>query len=94
MSVPTGVLRRELSCHCQLKDMAKLEVSGGGDQAKIRIVNCSLFYLCQSTAADSYGTDGENASSNLIKLNVYYSSMNEKTIEDKIDYRIEVGTKK
>ena len=95
MSVPTCLLRRKLSCHRQLKDLARLEVSGVcGDQAKIRIVNCLLFYLCQSTAADSYGTDGENASSNLIKLNVYYSSMNEKTIEDKIDYRIEVGTKK
>ena len=88
MSVPTGVLRRELSCHCQLKDMAKLEVSGVEIKQKLLL----LFSLFQSTATDSYGTDGENASSNLIKLNVYYSSMNEKTIEDKIDYSVEVKT--
>ena len=33
MSVPTGVFGRELSCHGQLKDLAKLEVSGE-DQLK------------------------------------------------------------
>ena len=43
--------------------------------------------LLQSTAADEFGT---NASNNLIRVNVYYSSMNEKTIEDKIDYSVEV----
>ena len=59
----------------------KMKISGG----KI------MFSLGQSTAASSYGIKGQN-SSDLIKLNVYYSSMNEKTIEDKIDYRIEVET--
>ena len=60
----------------------KMKISGG----KI------MFSLGQSTAASSYGIKENISSKNLIKLNVYYSSMNEKTIEDKIDYSIEVKT--
>ena len=43
----------------------------------------------QSTAADIYGIEGDPVK-NLIKVNVYYTSLNEKTTEDVIDYNIEV----
>ena len=46
-----------------------------------------LHWFLQPNAADEFGTNGSN---NLIRVNVYYSSMNEKTIEDKIDYSVEV----
>ena len=43
----------------------------------------------QSTAAETYGIEGDPIN-NLIKVNVYYTSLNEKTTEDVIDYNIEV----
>ena len=34
--------------------------------------------------------EAEVSSDDLIKVNVYYTSMNQKSIEDKIDYSMEV----
>ena len=47
------------------------------------------FLLPQSSAAKAYGIVG-NPMNNLIKVNVYYTSLNEKITEDVIDYNIEV----
>ena len=44
----------------------------------------------QNTAANAYGVNKENVSENLIKINVYYTSLNEKAVEDKIDYSFQV----
>ena len=44
----------------------------------------------QNVAANSYGVDNKSVSENLIKINVYYTSLNEKAVEDKIDYSIKV----
>ena len=44
----------------------------------------------QGTAAQTYGVNKETVSENLIKINVYYTSLNEKFVEDKIDYSLEV----
>ena len=44
----------------------------------------------QETAANTYGVDKESVSENLIKINVYYTSLNEKLVEDVIDYSTEV----
>ena len=48
-----------------------------------------FFFFFQSTAAATYGKKGDPAN-NLIKVNVYYTSLNEKTTEDVVDYNIEV----
>ena len=37
-----------------------------------------------------YGVDEESVSENLVKINVYYTSLNQKSIEDKIDYSLQV----
>ena len=53
--------------------------------------NIKLFFnIFQDTAASSYGVDKERASENLVKINVYYTSLNERKVEDKIDYSIQV----
>ena len=44
----------------------------------------------QETAANAYGIKKESVSENLIKINVYYTSLNEKAVEDKIDYSFQV----
>ena len=41
-------------------------------------------------AASLYGVNEKSVSENLIMINVYYTSLNEKSIEDKIDYSMEV----
>ena len=48
-----------------------------------------MISFSQATAAETYGID-ENSIENLIKVNVFYTSLNEKTTEDVIDYNIEV----
>ena len=50
-----------------------------------------VFNIFQDTAANSYGVDKERASENLVKINVYYTSLNERKVEDKIDYSIQVS---
>ena len=45
----------------------------------------------QETAAVTYGVDKNSVSENLIKINVFYTSLNEKTIEDVIDYSTQVN---
>ena len=52
-----------------------------------------VFNIFQDTAASSYGVDKERASENLVKINVYYTSLNERKVEDKIDYSIQVSRK-
>ena len=49
-----------------------------------------LIFFLQSTAAATYGIGG-NLVNNLIKVNVYFTSLNEKTTEDVVDYNIEVS---
>ena len=44
----------------------------------------------QETAANTYGVDEDSVSENLIKINVYFTSLNEKLVEDVIDYSFEV----
>ena len=63
--------------------MAKLKVPG--EETKF----LELLFFFQSTAAETYGIEG-NPINNLIKVNVYYTSLNEKTTEDIADYDIEV----
>ena len=53
------------------------------------IIGCPL--ILQNTAANSYGVDKESVSENLVKINVYYTSLNEKAVEDKIDYSFQVS---
>ena len=44
----------------------------------------------QETAANTYGVSEDSVSENLIKINVYFTSLNEKLVEDVIDYSFEV----
>ena len=44
----------------------------------------------QETAANTYGVSKDSVSENLIKINVYFTSLNEKLVEDVIDYSFEV----
>ena len=44
----------------------------------------------QDTAAKKYGVKKERVPENLVKINVYYTSLNEKLVEDMIDYNLEV----
>ena len=44
----------------------------------------------QETAANTYGVSEDSVSENLIKINVYFTSLNEKLVEDVIDYSLEV----
>ena len=44
----------------------------------------------QGTAANTYGVNEDSVSENLIKINVYFTSLNEKLVEDVIDYSFEV----
>ena len=53
--------------------------------------NCCLSTF-QNTASNSYGVNKESVSKNLIKINVYYTSLNEKAVKDKIDYSFQVGS--
>ena len=53
----------------------------------MRVIFLSTF---QETAANAYGVNKESVSENLIKINVYYTSLNEKAVEDKIDYSFQV----
>ena len=41
-------------------------------------------------AAGTYGVHKEEVSENLVKINVYYTSLNEKVVEDEIDYSLKV----
>ena len=54
----------------------------------VHIIGCPS--TLQNTAANSYGVEEERVSENLVKINVYYTSLNEKSIEDKIDYSLQV----
>ena len=47
----------------------------------------------QSTAAEIYNVTKDVASRDLIKVNIFYTSLNEKIIEDLIDYSLEVENK-
>ena len=44
----------------------------------------------EETAANAFGMEIENVPENLVKINVYYTSLNEKTIEDEIVYSVKV----
>ena len=44
----------------------------------------------QGTATNTYGVNEDSVSENLIKINVYFTSLNEKLVEDVIDYSFEV----
>merc|ERR1712012_238976 len=46
----------------------------------------------KDTAARTYGVDKGTISENLVKINVYYTSLNEKVIEDEIDYDFKDGS--
>ena len=48
-----------------------------------------IILFLQSTAAATYRIGG-NSVKNMIKVNVYYTSLNEKTTQDVVDYNIEV----
>ena len=44
----------------------------------------------KETAANAFGMEIESVPENLVKINVYYTSLNEKTIEDEIVYSVKV----
>ena len=44
----------------------------------------------KETAANAFGMEIESVRENLVKINVYYTSLNEKTIEDEIVYSVKV----
>ena len=58
-----------------------------GTPGQIRMVTCTSFLIDKETVLMLNGIESES----LVKINVYYTSMNEKTIEDKIVYSIEVN---
>ena len=67
--------------------MAKLKVQG--QYITELNVKHNLISFSQATAAETYGIEG-NSMNNLIKVNIYYTSLNEKTTEDVIAYNFEV----
>ena len=52
--------------------------------------NFCQIYKFQDTAARTYGLGGGKVSENLVKINVYYTSLNENVIKDEINYDFEV----
>merc|ERR1719507_1164284 len=46
----------------------------------------------QETAANAFGMDSKSVAENLVKINVYYTSLNEKTIQDEIVYSLQDGS--
>ena len=50
--------------------------------------------LSKETAANAFGMDGKSVAENLVKINVYYTSLNEKIIQDEIVYSLQVSKKK
>ena len=53
---------------------------------------CSTFQskLAKETAAQAFGMDSKEVAENLVKINVYYTSLNEKTVQDEIVYSMKV----
>ena len=51
------------------------------------------FVLSKETAANAFGMDSKSVAENLVKINVYYTSLNEKTIQDEIVYSLQVSKK-
>ena len=49
--------------------------------------------LSKETAANAFGMDSKSVAENLVKINVYYTSLNEKTIQDEIVYSLQVSKK-
>ena len=89
LPVPSYLLRRDLSCHDIFCQMAKWEIPG-----KLRCFTfvhfvCSIF---QATAASSYCSNCKDPEKNLMKINIFYSTLNEHKIEDRIDYAVKDGS--
>ena len=62
-------------------------------QVPVEIYTCANFVVSfQATAASSYCNNCKDPDKNLIKLNIFYSTLNEKIIKDKIDYAIGDGS--
>ena len=65
---------------------------------KVRFDPCSPFQfkedLFQEKAASLYNVSENNLEYNLLKVNVFYNSLMEKTVTDKKDYDLKVCSKK
>ena len=62
-------------------------------QVPVEIYTCANFVVSfQATAASSYCNNCKDPDKNLIKLNIFYSTLNEHTVEDKKDYAIGDGS--
>ena len=57
------------------------------------LIKISIPPTPQSTAAETYNMTKEVASRDLLKVNIFYTSLNEKIIEDVIEYSLEVEDK-
>ena len=53
---------------------------------------CRFFVPFQATAARDYCSDCKDPAKNLIKINIFYSTLNEHKIEDRIDYAVKDGS--
>ena len=61
-------------------------LQSSGQTKSIRLIkkNNLHFVLSKETAANAFGMDGKSVAENLVKINVYYTSLNEKIIQDEI----------
>ena len=57
------------------------------------LIKISIPLTPQTTAAETYNMTKEVASRDLLKVNIFYTSLNEKIIEDVIEYSLEVEDK-
>ena len=67
-------------------------LQSSGQTKSIRLINPLRTHLVfpKETAANTFGMEIESVPENLVKINVYYTSLNEKTIEDEIVYSMKV----
>ena len=84
----TKVCPCEPSCEEEVYPASVSSVTWPSKKYQVTVSN--FLSTFQETAANAYGVNKESVSENLIKINVYYTSLNEKAVEDKIDYSFQV----